>query len=393
MGKNVVLGVCGGIACYKACDIVSGLKKLGINVDVIMTKNATEFVSPLTFETLSGNPVTKDTFDRERPWEVEHISLAKKADVFVIVPATANVIGKIASGIADDMLTTTVMATKAPVLIAPAMNTNMYENPIVKRNIETLEAYGYNFIDTEIGRLACGDTGSGKLASVDRILFEIERLLYDKKDLVGKRVLVTAGGTEEPIDGVRCITNRSSGKMGLAIAREARLRGADVVVIRGRVGVDFSSYIASVVPVKTTADMYEAVAANMDGADYIVKAAAPADYKVKNAGKEKIKGDRLELSLEKNPDIAKMVGENKGGRKLVIFCAETSSLIENAGKKLIKKNADMVVANDVTKEGAGFDVDTNIVTIIKGGDTRKDYPIMTKRETAKVIVDEMISLK
>lgn len=393
MNKNVVIGVCGGIACYKVCDIVSGLKKLGVNVDVIMTKNATEFVSPLTFETLSGSPVTRDTFDRERPWEVEHISLAKKADVFVIVPATANVIGKIASGIADDMLTTTVMATKAPVLIAPAMNTNMYENPIVQRNIETLKSYGYNFVDTETGRLACGDNGNGKLASVDRILFEIERLLYDKKDLVGKSVLITAGGTEEPIDGVRCVTNRSSGKMGFELAREARLRGADVICVKGRVSIDFPKYIAKVIPVKTTSDMYEAVASNMGKADYIIKAAAPADYKVKNSVKEKIKSEQLELSFEKNPDIAKMVGENKGDKKLVIFCAETSELIDSAGKKLVKKNADMVVANDVTKEGAGFDVDTNIVSIIKSDNSRKDYPLMTKREIAKVIVDEMIALK
>lgn len=388
-GKNVVIGVTGGIAVYKMCEVVSSLRKRGADVFVVMTKNATEFVSPLTFETLSNNRVVTDMFDRDREWEVEHISLAKKADIFVVAPATANFVGKFASGIADDFLTTTVMATKAPVLLAPAMNTGMMTSPSYEKNESVLKERGVNFVYGGSGFLACGDMGKGRLADPRLIVDAIEEILFPVRDLEGKTVMVTAGATREPIDPVRFITNRSSGKMGIAIANSALKRGANVILIKGFTSVNPDEGV-EVVNVETTADMYEAVMNNLDKADIIIKSAAPADYKVKMS-EQKIKSETLTLEFVKNPDIAQAVGKIKGSKKLVVFSAETENLFENATKKLIKKNADMVVANDVTKQGAGFDVDTNIASFITK-DGVEELPIMTKTELADRILDKVQSI-
>jgi phosphopantothenoylcysteine decarboxylase/phosphopantothenate--cysteine ligase len=328
-------------------------------------------------------------FDKNREWEVEHISLAKKADIFVIAPATANFVGKFASGIADDFLTTTVMATKAPILIAPAMNTGMMTSPAYEKNESELKARGINFIYGDSGFLACGDTGKGRLADPKSIVEAIEEILFPVRDLVGKTVMVTAGATREPIDPVRFITNRSSGKMGIAIANSALARGANVLLIKGFTSV-LPNEGVEVINVETTADMYDAVMNNVDKADIIIKSAAPADYKV-NASKQKIKSETLTLEFVKNPDIAQAVGKVKGNKKLVVFSAETENLYENATKKLIKKNADMVVANDVTKQGAGFDVDTNIASFITK-DGVEELPIMTKTELADKILDKVQSI-
>lgn len=386
---NVLLGVSGGIACYKACEVVSRLKKLNAGIDVVMTKHATEFVAPLTFETLSNRPVVSDMFSREREWEVEHIALAKKADLCIIAPATANVISKLAEGIADDMLTTTYLALKCPVIIAPAMNTNMYENPVIKANLDKLRKSGVIVIDSAEGRLACGDVGKGKMAEPIDIVAKAVEVLCPKRDYAGKRVLVTAGATRENIDGVRFITNRSSGKMGIEIAKAALKRGAEVVLVKGLVQVSVPSYISKVVAVESTEQMYEAVMANYKDCDVIIKAAAPSDYRPKKNITDKLKGEEITLELVKNPDIAKAVGKEKGERKLVVFCAETRELMESAMKKLADKNADMVVANDVTMQGAGFDSDTNIVTIAKKDGFLKSYPVMPKSQVADVILDEI----
>ena len=386
---NVLLGVSGGIACYKACEVVSRLKKLNAGVDVVMTKHATEFVAPLTFETLSNRPVVSDMFSREREWEVEHIALAKKADLCIIAPATANIISKLAEGIADDMLTTTYLALKCPVIIAPAMNTNMYENPVIKANLEKLRKSGVIVVDSAEGRLACGDVGKGKMAEPLDIVAKAVEVLCPKRDYAGKRVLVTAGATRENIDGVRFITNRSSGKMGIEIAKAALKRGAEVVLVKGLVQVSVPSYISKVVAVESTEQMYEAVMANYKDCDVIIKAAAPSDYRPKKKITDKLKGEEITLELVKNPDIAKAVGKEKGERKLVVFCAETRELMESAMKKLADKNADMVVANDVTMQGAGFDSDTNIVTIAKKDGFLKSYPVMPKSRVADVILDEI----
>ena len=386
---NVLLGVSGGIACYKACEVVSRLKKLNAGVDVVMTKHATEFVAPLTFETLSNRPVVSDMFSREREWEVEHIALAKKADLCIIAPATANIISKLAEGIADDMLTTTYLALKCPVIIAPAMNTNMYENPVIKANLDKLRKSGVIVIDSAEGRLACGDVGKGKMAEPIDIVAKAVEVLCPKRDYAGKRVLVTAGATRENIDGVRFITNRSSGKMGIEIAKAAVKRGAEVVLVKGLVQVGIPSYISKVVAVESTEQMYEAVMANYKDCDVIIKAAAPSDYRPKKKITDKLKGEEITLELVKNPDIAKAVGKEKGERKLVVFCAETRELMESAMKKLADKNADMVVANDVTMQGAGFDSDTNIVTIAKKDGFLKSYPVMPKSQVADVILDEI----
>ena len=386
---NVLLGVSGGIACYKACEVVSRLKKLNAGVDVVMTKHATEFVAPLTFETLSNRPVVSDMFSREREWEVEHIALAKKADLCIIAPATANIISKLAEGIADDMLTTTYLALKCPVIIAPAMNTNMYENPVIKANLEKLRKSGVIVVDSAEGRLACGDVGKGKMAEPLDIVAKAVEVLCPKRDYAGKRVLVTAGATRENIDGVRFITNRSSGKMGIEIAKAAVKRGAEVVLVKGLVQVGVPSYISKVVAVESTEQMYEAVMANYKDCDVIIKAAAPSDYRPKKKITDKLKGEEITLELVKNPDIAKAVGKEKGERKLVVFCAETRELMESAVKKLADKNADMVVANDVTMQGAGFDSDTNIVTIAKKDGFLKSYPVMPKSQVADVILDEI----
>lgn len=388
-GKNIVLGVTGGIACYKSCEIVSRLVKLGAHVDVIMTKNATEFVNPKTFESLSHSPVVVDTFQKIEKFEIEHISLAQKADIFLVAPATYNVIGKIANGIADDMLTTTIAACKRAVkVICPAMNTSMYTNPVCTQNLARLSELGFVCIEPISGRLACGDVGTGKMQEPQVIVDKVCEILCKKQDLKDKRVLITCGGTEEAIDAVRVITNHSSGKMGVAIAKECLSRGAKVTLVCGRVTVDMPTG-SEVIKVKSTTQMYDAVMQNYEPCDYVIMAAAPSDYRPKEQFSQKIKSENLTLELVKNPDIASAVGKVKGGRKLVIFSAETENLIDNAKGKLLKKNADLVVANDVTKEGAGFNVDTNIVSIING-DSVESFDKMTKAEVAKIIVDKMI---
>lgn len=393
--KTVVIGVSGGIAAYKACDIVSRLKKLNINVHVIMTKGATEFVTPLTFQSLSQNYVVSDMFEEPKTWDVEHISLAKKADVFLIAPATANVIGKIANGICDDMLTTTVMATTGKVLIAPAMNTNMYKNPILQRNISTLKELGYNFVNPESGRLACGDTGEGKLASPEVIVNEVVDLLSNnKKDLQDKKIMITAGPTVESIDPVRYLTNRSTGKMGYAIAKMAADRGADVTLISGPTNITPPSNIKKLIKIQSAEDMYNAIIDNFDENQVIIKSAAVADYKPKAYSDKKIKksNDDLVIELDRNKDIAYELGKIKRDKILVGFAAETNDLIENAKNKVNKKNLDFIVANDLTEEGAGFGTDTNIVKIIdKEGNINK-YPQMKKDEVANVILDKVKSL-
>ena len=394
-GKTVVIGVSGGIAVYKACDVVSRLKKLNANVHVIMTKSATEFVTPLTFQSLSQNYVVSDMFEEPKTWDVEHISLAKKADVFLIAPATANVIGKVANGIADDMLTTTVMATTGKVLIAPAMNTNMYRNPILQRNISILKELGYNFVDPDSGRLACGDIGEGKLASPEKIVDAVVDLFNeDKKDLLGKKIMITAGPTVESIDLVRYLTNRSTGKMGYAIAKMAANRGADVTLVSGPTNIEPPSNIKKLIKVQSAKDMYDAIIDNFDENQVIIKSAAVADYKPKNYSDKKIKksNDDLIIELDRNKDIAYELGKIKKNKILVGFAAETNDLIENAKGKISKKNLDFIVANDLTESGAGFGTDTNIVKIIdKDGNIAK-YPQMKKDEVADVILDKVKSL-
>lgn len=385
-GKCVVLGISGCIAAYKSCEIVSGLKKLGYKVKVIMTENAREFVMPLTFETLSGNRVVTDMFEPKKEYDVEHISLAKEADVLLIAPATANVIAKFASGIADDMLSTVFLACKAKKVICPAMNTAMYENDATQKNIEELKSKGCIFIEPETGFLACGDVGKGRMSEPKDIIFGVDKLLMPKPDLRGKRVLITAGATRENIDGVRYISNRSSGKMGIALALAAQARGAYVKVIFGSVSVAIPKGIDAV-RVESTADMYKSVMDSYEDFDIIIKAAAPSDYSVESPFEKKIKSDALTLRLKKNVDIASELGKVKGGRKLVVFAAETNDLLENAKEKLLKKNADLIVANDVTLEGAGFDVDTNIVTLIDRSGKTEALPVMTKREVADRILD------
>lgn len=392
--KTVVIGVSGGIAVYKTLDVISRLRKLGVNVNVIMTKSATEFVTPLSFQSLSQNYVVCDMFEDPKTWDVEHVSLAKRADVFLIAPATANVIGKIANGIADDMLTTTVMATKAKVLIAPAMNTNMYENPILQRNINTLKELGYNFVEPESGRLACGDTGKGKLASPEIIVDEVVKLLSKEQDLKGKSIIVTAGPTVESIDPMRYITNRSTGKMGYSIAKEAIERGADVTLITGPTNLTPPQNLKKLVKIESAKDMYEAVLENLDGNDVVIKSAAVADYKPKNYSNKKIKksDDDLIIELDRNKDIAQEIGKIKNNKILVGFAAETNDLIENASLKIKKKNLDFIVANDLTKEGAGFGVDTNIVKIIDKEGNITEYPKMKKEEVANIILNKIKEL-
>lgn len=391
MKKTVILGVTGCIAAYKSCEIVSRLIKLGYDVRVIMTENATEFVSPLTFETLSMNRVIVNTFDKDREFEIAHISYAKLASVFVVAPATANVIGKIASGIADDMLTTTLMATKVPVIVCPAMNTGMYENQNFQDNLLKLRDEDYIIIDSIEGRLACGDVGKGKMAEPADIVAVIDKLLTPNPDYRGKTVLVTAGATEEPIDAVRFISNRSSGKMGAAIASSVLERGGRVIFIYGNISVPVPKGAESI-NVKTTQEMFEAVKEKMELSDIIIKAAAPSDYKVIDTYKEKIKEEKFSLNLVKNPDIAKYVGQNKGNKLLVVFAAETSNLVINASQKLSSKNADMIVANDITLEGSGFDVDTNIATIIKKSGVIVSLEKMHKKQLADIILDYILEI-
>lgn len=379
-GKTVVIGVSGGIAVYKALDVISKLRKKDINVHVIMTKSATEFVTPLTFQSLSQNMVITDMFAEPKAWEIQHISLAKKADLVVIVPATANIIGKVANGIADDMLSTTIMATKAPVIFAPAMNTNMYNNPIVQDNMNRLKSFGYEFISPASGRLACGDVGDGKLQDTDLIAETIISKLYDKKDLKGKKVLVTAGPTISPIDPVRYITNGSSGKMGYAIAEEARERGAEVTLISGPSSLKIPFGI-KFIRVTTNGEMYDEAVNHFKNCDIAIKSAAVADYKIKNYSNTKIKkGDgNLVLEFERDNDILKKLGELKEHQILVGFAAESNDVIKNATGKLEKKNLDYIVANDINDS---FGKDSNKVTIIKRDKTSIALGAMSKREVA-----------
>ncbi|KGG81111.1 phosphopantothenoylcysteine decarboxylase [Caloranaerobacter azorensis H53214] len=389
---NIVLGVTGGIAAYKAVDVVSRLKKLGANVDVIMTKSATKFVTPLTFQSLSQNLVTVDMFAEPKKWEVEHISLAQKADIFLVAPATANIIGKIANGIADDMLTTTIMATKAKVIFAPAMNTNMYRNPIFKENMEKLKTLGYEFIKPASGRLACGDYGEGKMAEPAGIV-EYIKMHFTKRTLLNKKIVVTAGPTIEKIDPVRYITNFSSGKMGYAIAIEAKKRGADVILISGPTNLDKPDGI-KVINVNTTIEMLKAIEEYFNEIDVLIKAAAPLDYRPEVVSDKKIKKQdgSLNIKLVRNPDILAYFGKLKKKQILVGFAAETNDVIENAIKKIKNKNLDFIVANDVTVKNAGFRSNTNIATIIDNKGNVNDYPQMSKEELAKIILDRVEEL-
>lgn len=391
-GKKIVLGVTGGIAAYKAAELARALIKEGALVKVIMTQSAAHFITPLTFQTLTNNPVALDMFEEPVTWEIEHISLAKWADVFLIAPATANIIGKIAAGIADDMLTTTVMATKAPVVMAPAMNVNMYTNPITQRNIEFLKQYGYHFVQPESGELACGDVGQGRLADI-RDIVDFVKTLFIKKDLSGKKVLITAGPTREPLDPVRYISNYSSGKMGYALAKAAKDRGAEVILISGPTfieppkGVTFER-------IYTTEQMRNEVLKYFNGVDIVIMAAAVADYRPIDYSDVKIKKDTNEMvvQLRKNPDILKELGYKKAGQVLVGFAAETDNLLVNATKKIEEKNLDMIVANDITQPGAGFEVDTNIVKVITKDGNIKDLPMMSKYELSHIILDLVANL-
>ncbi|MBN2898723.1 MAG: bifunctional phosphopantothenoylcysteine decarboxylase/phosphopantothenate--cysteine ligase CoaBC [Clostridia bacterium] len=389
-GKTVVLGVTGGIAAYKAAEITSRFVKLGADVKVIMTEHAQEFVGPLTFQAISNNPVVTDMFAPPTRWDVEHIALAKAANLFVIAPATASVMGKINAGIADDMLTTTVMATKAPVLIAPAMNVNMYESAVNQRNMVALKELGYHFVEPGEGFLACGDLGKGRLEDPEKIVNRAVEILLATDELKGKKVLVTAGPTREAIDPVRYLTNHSSGKMGYAIAREARLRGADVVLVSGVRDLAAAEGV-KVIEIDSANDMYEAVMANID-ADIIVKAAAVADYRPAAPSDIKIKkmpGD-MTIPLTRNKDILFELGMIKTHQYLVGFAAETNDVIENAKQKMVKKNLDLIVANDVTAEGAGFKSNTNVVTILRKNGEEKALALMSKEEVASEILDTII---
>ena len=391
-GKNIVLGVTGGIAVYKAVDIVSRLKKLGANINVIMTNSSTKFVTPLTFQSMSQNHVTVDMFEEPKQWEIEHISLASKADIFLIAPATANIIGKVANGIADDMLSTTIMATKARVIFAPAMNTNMYENPIFKQNVEKLKSLGYEFISPASGRLACGDYGEGKLAdTVDIVEYVVN--IFNNNELEGKKVLITAGPTIEPLDPVRYMTNLSSGKMGYALAEEAKRRGGEVVLITGPTNLTPSSGV-SVKKVNTTREMYKAIEDEFDTCDVLIKAAAPLDYRPESVSDQKIKksDDDLCVRFVRNPDIVAHFGNIKKHQLVVGFAAETQNILENAKKKIKSKNLDFIVANDVTSENAGFRTDYNTATIINKSGEVKGLPNMSKSDLSKVILDEIGSL-
>lgn len=392
-GKTIVLGVTGSIAAYKIANLASMLVKLHADIHIIMTQNATNFINPITFETLTSNKCLVDTFDRNFQYNVEHVALAKRADLFLVAPASANIIGKVANGIADDMLSTTIMACKAPKLIAPAMNTNMFENPIVQDNLSKLEHFGYEIIHPATGYLACGDTGAGKLPSEELLLAHMMRHLHFEKDLLGKKVLVTAGPTVEAIDPVRFISNHSTGKMGYAIAKCAMERGAEVTLITGPTSLKAPDFV-TVIPIQSAKDMFEQVKAHMTDADFIIKAAAVADYTPTQTATEKIKksDDDLSISLMRTNDILQYVGSHKrNGQVLCGFAMETQDLIANAQKKLQKKNADMIVANNLKVAGAGFGTDTNVVTIIKANEM-KELPLLSKDDVAKVILDEMLTI-
>ncbi len=391
-GKNVVIGVSGGIACYKMCEVVSALKKLGAGVDVIMTSHACEFVTPLTFQTLAKSAVVINEFEPVKVWDISHISLAKKADLILIAPATANIIAKLAKGIADDMLTTTYLASKAVKLICPAMNEAMYDNVATKENLDILKSRGALVLGPNSGLLACNDIGKGRMSEPQEIVDEIVRLLTPSQDYHEKRVIVTVGGTEEPIDGVRVLSNRSSGKMGMAIVEELASRGATVTAIVGNISVKMPTCIAKSVYVKTTKEMRDACFSELEGADVVIMAAAVADYRPKEKYKNKLKADELVLHLEKNPDIAASIGEVKGDKKLVVFAAETEDILENAKQKLEKKHADMVVANDVSLLDAGFEKDLNRAFLIDKRGEVLDAGKIEKRALAKIIADKVLTL-
>ena len=390
-GKTVLLGVTGSIAAYKIAYLASMLKKQQADVHVLMTRNATNFINPITFETLTGNKCLVDTFDRNFQFQVEHVSIAKKADVVMIAPASANVIGKLAHGIADDMLTTTIMACRCKKFISPAMNTNLFENPIVQDNLKILEHYGYEVIDPAVGYLACGDTGAGKMPEPETLLNYILRECACEKDMKGLKVLVTAGPTQEAIDPVRYITNHSSGKMGYAIAKMAMLRGADVALVSGRTALTPPPFVR-VVPVVTARDMYEAVTSVSQEQDIIIKAAAVADYRPASVSDEKIKkkDDDMSIALERTDDILKYLGEHKpDGQFLCGFSMETENMIGNSRVKLTRKNLDMVAANNVKMAGAGFQGDTNVLTLITQ-DEEVSLPLMSKEDAAGKILDKIL---
>ena len=394
-GKEIVLGVTGGIAAYKSAEIVSRLRHSGANVHVIMTRNATEFIAPLTFQTLSANQVVTDTFEAPEYWNVEHVALAKLADIFVVAPATANILAKMASGIADDMLSTTLLATKAQILVAPAMNTGMWTAPATQNNVKVLKERGVRMIGPESGMLACGDEGAGRMSEPETIVGEICRILSRKQDYAGKKVLITAGATRERLDPVRFITNDSSGKMGFSIAEAARDRGAEVTVIRGSVTAEIPAGIR-MIQIESARELYDAMMQKAPEQDVIIQAAAVSDYRPAEQKDRKIKkesGSDLTLILTENPDIAKAVGEQKKpGQTLVGFAAETDNLLKNAKSKLGKKKLDLIVANDVTKPGAGFNVDTNIAVLITS-DGSTEEPLQTKRQLAERILDKVLEIR
>ena len=387
-GKTVVLGVTGSIAAYKMANVASMLVKRGCEVHVVMTKNATHFINPIAFESLTNTKCLVETFDRSFQFHVAHVSLTDKADVMLIAPASANVIGKIAGGIADDMLTTTVMACQKPVIIAPAMNTKMYENPILQDNLDKLRRFGYEIIEPASGHLACGTSGAGKMPSEEVLVSYIERCISKEKDLKGKKVLVTAGPTVESIDPVRYISNHSSGRMGYAIAKAAMLRGAEVTLVSGPTSLEAPMFV-NTVNIRSAADMYEAVMERRDEQDIIIKAAAVADYTPAEVSNEKVKkkDDEMRIPLTRTKDILKALGENrKDGQFLCGFSMETQNMLENSRAKLKKKNIDMIVANNLKEEGAGFKTDTNVVTLI----TEKEelpLPLMSKDEVADHLLD------
>ena len=392
-GKTVLLGITGSIAAYKIAYLASALHKLHADVHVLMTENATNFINPITFETLTGNKCLVDTFDRNFQFQVEHVSIAKKADVVMIAPASANVIGKLANGLADDMLTTTVMACRCQKILAPAMNTAMYENPVVQDNIRKLQTYGYEVITPASGYLACGDTGAGKMPEPETLLEYILKEAAFQKDLAGKKLLVTAGPTQEAIDPVRCLTNHSSGKMGYAIAKMAMLRGAEVTLVSGPTAIEPPLFV-KVVPVTSARDMFEAVTGLSDEQDIIIKAAAVADYRPKQVSEDKVKkkDDQASIELERTDDILKYLGQHKKqGQFLCGFSMETRDMLRNSRAKLEKKNLDMVAANNLKVEGAGFQGDTNVLTLITQNE-EVSLPLMSKEDAALKILDQILLL-
>ena len=392
-GKTVLLGITGSIAAYKIAYLASALHKLHADVHVLMTENATNFINPITFETLTGNKCLVDTFDRNFQFQVEHVSIAKKADVVMIAPASANVIGKLANGLADDMLTTTVMACRCQKILAPAMNTAMYENPVVQDNIRKLKNYGYEVITPASGYLACGDTGAGKMPEPETLLEYILKEAAFQKDLAGKKLLVTAGPTQEVIDPVRCLTNHSSGKMGYAIAKMAMLRGAEVTLVSGPTAIEPPLFV-KVIPVTSARDMFEAVTGLSHEQDIIIKAAAVADYRPKQVSEDKVKkkDDQASIELERTDDILKYLGQHKKqGQFLCGFSMETRDMIRNSRAKLEKKNLDMVAANNLKVEGAGFQGDTNVLTLITQ-DEEVSLPLMSKEDAALKILDKILLL-